>query len=72
MSSAICFRLDQSEILLSGNGLSLPNDKILDMTKLKVFADNKLKVAGTMISLYDRVENIVGNGENAGNWQFYF
>ena len=69
MSSAICFNLDQSKILLSGNGLiiftenqaltaeywhhfamlffdldlfnSLPNDKILDVTKLKAFADDK-------------------------------
>ena len=41
MSSAICFNLDQSKILLSGNGLN---------------------VAPMMISVFDRVENIVGKG----------
>ena len=29
------------------------------MTKLKVFADNKLYVAKMTISLFDRVENIL-------------
>ena len=32
---------------------SLPNDKILDLTKLKACADNKLDVAKIMISVYD-------------------
>ena len=36
----------------------LPNDNILDWTKLKAFADDKLKVARMMISLFDRVEDI--------------
>ena len=49
---------------------SLPNDKILDMTKLKAFADDKLNVATIMISLFDRVENTVGKGENAGYQHF--
>ena len=40
----------------------LPNDKILDMTNLKAFADDKLNV--------DRVENTEGNGENAGYKHF--
>ena len=44
----------------------LPNDKILEVTKLKSFADDKLNVAKMMISLFDRVENTVGKGENAG------
>ena len=44
---------------------SLPNDKILDWSKLKAFADDKLKVAKIIISVYDSVENIVGKGENA-------
>ena len=42
MSSAVCFNLDQSKILSSGNGLTLPNDKILDWTKLKPFEDVKI------------------------------
>ena len=48
----------------------LPNDKILDVTKLKAFADDKLNVATMMFSLYDRVENTAGKGENAGNQHF--
>ena len=38
----------------------LTNDKILDVTKLKASADNKLIVAKVTISLFDRVENTVG------------
>ena len=43
----------------------LTYDKIWDRTKLKALTDNYLKVAKLMISLFDRVENTVGNGENA-------
>ena len=49
---------------------SLPNDKILDMTKLKAFADHRINVAQMIISSFDRVENIVGKGENAGYQHF--
>ena len=49
---------------------SLANDKILNRPKLKAFADDNLNVAKMMISLYDRVENIVGKGENAGYQHF--
>ena len=49
---------------------SLPNDKILDKSKLEVFADDKIDVLKMMISLLDRVENTVGNGENAGYQHF--
>ena len=45
---------------------SLPNDKMLDWSKFKTFADDKFKVAKMTISVFDRVENIVGKGENAG------
>ena len=48
----------------------LPNEKILDLTKLKEFADKKLNVAKMTISLFDRVENTVGKGENAGYQHF--
>ena len=34
------------------------------------FADNKTNIAEMMISLYDRIENIVGTGENAGYQHF--
>ena len=40
------------------------------MTKLKAFADDKLNIAKTTISLYDGLENTVGKGENAG-YQHY-
>ena len=43
----------------------------LDRTKFKAFADNKLSVAVMMISFFDRIENTVGKGENAG-YQLFF
>ena len=49
---------------------SLPNDKILDWSTLKALADAKIDVAEMIISLYDRVENIMGKGENAGYQHF--
>ena len=48
----------------------LPNDKTLDETKFKAYADDKFIVSRMMISLLDRVENTVGKGENAGNQHF--
>ena len=48
----------------------MPNDKILDVTKLKAFADDKINIAQMMTSVYDSVENIVGKGENAGYQHF--
>ena len=50
----------------------LPNDKILDMPKLKAFADDKLKVDKMTIFLVDRVEDTEGKGENAGYQHFSF
>ena len=49
-----------------------PHDKILDQTKLKAFADNKLNVTKMIISVFDRVENIVENGEIACTSNFSF
>ena len=49
---------------------SLPNDKILDWSKLKTFADDKIEVLKMVIFVFDRVENIVGKGENAG-YQYF-
>ena len=48
----------------------LPNDKILELTKLKAFADDKLDIAKMRTSLFNRVENTVGKGENAGYQHF--
>ena len=42
---------------------------MLDWMKLKAFADVKLIVA-KMISLFEREENIMGKGENAGDQHF--
>ena len=49
---------------------TLQNNKILDWSKLKAFANNNLDVSKKMISVYDRVESIVGKRENAGNQHF--
>ena len=48
----------------------LPNDQILDMTKLKAFADDKLNIDKMTIFLLDRVENTEGKLENAGYQHF--
>ena len=45
---------------------SLPNNKILDRSQLKAFADNKINVTKTLKFVLGRVEKIVGKGENAG------
>ena len=51
---------------------SLPNNKNLDRSKLKAFADDKNNVLRTMTFVFDTVENIVGKGENAGNQKGLF
>ena len=48
----------------------LPNDKILEWSKLKAFADGKINVAQKLKLAAGRVENIVGKGENAGDQHF--
>ena len=49
---------------------SLPNDKILDVSKLKAFADYNLEMNQKLEFAVGRVENIVGKGENAGYQHF--
>ena len=49
----------------------LPKDKILNMTKLKAFADDISNAAEIANSLCDKVENTVGKGENDGNQYFH-
>ena len=49
---------------------SLPNSNISDSSKLKAFADDIRNVTEILISLSDRIENIVGKGENAGCQHF--
>ena len=50
----------------------LPYNKILDSTKLKAFAYNKLGVVQELKFVSERVENILGKGENADYQLFFF
>ena len=50
---------------------TLPKDEILDQSKLKAFADDKINVLKELKFVLERVENIVGNGENACFQQFF-
>ena len=68
LSFANIFNLDQCEILSFGKELT--NGKILDGSKLKAFADDKIYVTDKMISPSDKVENIVRKGEKAGYQHF--
>ena len=45
---------------------SSPNDKILDMSTFKVFADNKISVIIKLECVLEWVENTVEEGVNAG------
>ena len=49
---------------------SLPDSKILDWSKLKEFADNKMNVTNIMKFVLGRVKNILGKGENAAYQHF--
>ena len=49
---------------------SLPNSKILDWSKVKAFADDKINVTEKLKFVLGRVENMVGKGENAGYQHF--
>ena len=43
----------------------LPNDKILDQSKFKTFADDKIIMTQKLKFGFGGVKNIVGKGENA-------
>ena len=49
---------------------SLPNDKMLDLSKLKASTDNKINVAENVKFVVERVENIVGKGKNTSYRHF--
>ena len=69
LTSSMCSILEGSD--LDSNILNpFPNEKYLDLTKFKAFADDKLNAAEIITSLSGRVENIVGKGENAGYQHF--
>ena len=57
--------------LVLQNGFnSLPNDKILDWSKFKAFADDKMIETQKLKFVLGRVENIMGKGGNAGYQHF--
>ena len=73
MSSAICFNLDQSKILLYVNGLThYKTTNFIDSSKLKELADDNFKFHENGTKLSKRVENTVGKGEIAHYEQFLF
>ena len=49
---------------------SLPNDKILDWSKLKAFADNKINAAKQQAFFVGWIDNIVGKDEKTGYQDF--
>ena len=49
---------------------SLPNGKILDLSKFKALADNKINVNEQLKFALGKVENTAGKGENAGYRHF--
>ena len=49
---------------------SLPNNKILNWSKLKAFVDDKIRVNEKLKFGLGRVENIVGIGDSAGYQHF--
>ena len=50
---------------------SLPDHKILALSKFKAFDNGNFNVAQMVQFFSDRVENIVGKGENAGYLTMY-
>ena len=58
--SLFAAEMEEHKIGISGNDLTRPNDKILDQSKLKEFADDKVNVTLKIKFVLGRVENIVG------------
>ena len=48
----------------------VPDDKILTLSKMKAFADDKINVTEKLSLVLGRVENIVEKGENTGYQHF--
>ena len=44
---------------------------VLDLSKFKAHADDSINVAQYLIFVLERVENILGKGENAGYHHFF-
>ena len=49
---------------------SSPNDKVLDWSQLKAFANDNLNVYQKLKFAFERIENIVRKGENASYQHF--
>ena len=51
---------------------SVPHNKLLDLLKLRIiaFADDTINRADLLESICERLEKLVGNGENAGYLHF--
>ena len=49
---------------------SLPHDNILDWSRFKALADDKINITKQVKFVFERVESIVGKGENAGYQHF--
>ena len=49
---------------------SLPNNKILDQSKLKAYVIHTIKITQKLIFVLGKIENIEGKGENAGYQHF--
>ena len=48
----------------------MPHNTILEQSRMKDFADDKINLTQTLNFVLERVENIVGKGENAGYQHF--
>ena len=48
----------------------LPQNKFLDWSKLKAYADNKINVTKWLKFVLERAENILGKEGNAGSQHF--
>ena len=51
---------------------SLPQDQMLDWSKMKTLADDKINANENLEFGLGRVENIMGNGENTSHQHFFF
>ena len=50
---------------------TLPANKILGLSKLKAFADDKLNLTPNIKVVFHKIENIVEKEENAGYQHFF-
>ena len=61
---------NQHFLLLPQGFNSLPNAEIMEWSKLKAFAEIKINVTEKLIFVFEKLENIMGKGENAGYQHF--